>query len=725
MPGFDSPSTLALAGAAAFLALAWLWRWWPGRPASEALWRTLFDSSPIPMYAYDTHSLKLVAVNETLCERYGYLASDLLNQPVTKLHVESELEELHRVIDRLRSSQDTQFRYRWTHCQRSGALIPVEIMSRPLRRNGVDIRVVTAVDISEKLHAEQALANQHRFQESLLETLPVPVFYKDRSGRYLGVNAAFVHMMGRPREAFVGKTVWEIAPPAIAQVYHGADEALFGNPDSVQVYEAQVQSSTLGRRDVVFTKAVFRDHRGDIGGLVGVVMDVTAQRASEQAVRESESRLAQTLHHSPVPTFVIDAQHRVTAWNPACEYTFGIAASDMLGTTRHWAAFYDAERPCMADIVLEGGAISEIERHYHGRYRISPLNPDAWEAEDYFPRLGPNGRWLQFTAAPLRDANGKAVGAIESLMEISALKHAQEEVGRLNTALEAKVQARTNELAQANVHLRQAMQQLVQTEKLAALGSVVAGVSHELNTPIGIVLTAATSLQHMARQLQREMDSGAGLRKTTLKQFIDDSIHATDLMERNTQRAAALIRNFKDVAVDPSGTPRRCFTLRAVVDEALGGLEDTLRKGEHHATVDIAPAIGMDSYPGAVGQLITQLVSNSVVHGFDNRRGGRIAIAAQVEGDAVQLHYQDNGRGMSATSVHRAFEPFYTTKLGHGGSGLGLYTVYNLSTGLLGGRIALESMPGAGLCFCITLPLQAPTNTSALTAQVESINGFL
>ena len=558
MLGIDFPTALALASAVAWVALAYLWLRRPGRAASDALWRTLFDSSPIPMYAYDLHSLKLVAVNETLCERYGYVASDLLDQPVTALHIEPELDELLRVIERLRHSQDPQFHHRWMHRRHSGAPIPVEIMSRPLRRNGADIRVVTAVDISEKLHAEQALANQHRFQESLLETLPVPVFYKDRSGRYLGVNAAFVHMMGRPRAAFVGKTVWEITTPAIAQVYHDADEALFASPDSVQMYEAQVQSDALGRRDVVFTKAVFHDHRGDIGGLVGVVTDVTAQRASEQAVRESESRLAQTLHNSPVPTFVIDAQHRVTVWNPACEYTFGIPASEMLGTTRQWAAFYDAERPCMADVVVDGADLTEIERLYHGRYRISALNPEACEAEDFFPRMGPHGRWLYFTAAPLRDASGTVVGAIESFIDISGQKHAQEEVEHLNTALEAKVQVRTSELAQANTHLRQAMQQLVQTEKLAALGSVVAGVSHELNTPMGIVLTAATSLQHLARQLQHEMDSGAGLRKTTLKQFIDDSIHATDLMERNIQRAAALIRNFKDVALDPNAAHSRC-----------------------------------------------------------------------------------------------------------------------------------------------------------------------
>jgi PAS domain S-box-containing protein len=684
-------------------------------------WHTLFDSSPIPTYAYDLDSLALVAVNQTLCERYGYAADELMGQSVTRLHVAAEWDELRTVVAALRTSQDPQFRRRWVQCKRSGEEVPVEIFSRPLRRLGAHIRVVVAVDISEKLRAEQALASQQRFQDSLLETLPVPVFYKDRAGRYLGVNAAFVQLMGRPREFFVGKSVWDIAPAATAQVYHDADEALFSQPESVQVYDAHVLSGTQGRREVVFTKSVFYDHRGALGGLVGVVMDVTAQRASEQAVRESESRMAQILHHSPLPVFVIDAQHRVLVWNPACEYTFGVRASAVLGSTRHWSAFYASERPCMADIVLDGGSQLDIERYYHGRYRRSTLNPEAFEAEDFFPHLGESGRWLQFTAAPLRDSTGQVVGAIETLIDISALKRAQQEVQQFNAELEDKVRARTAELALANENLRQASQQLVQSEKLAALGHVVAGVAHELNTPVGIVLTAATALQHHARTLQAEIQGGSGLRRASLNDFIARSIEACDLMERNAQRAAKLVGNFKEVAVNRASMLRRRFALHTVVDEVHATLHGALQSQACTLETAIAADIVLDSYPGALGQILSHLVMNTLQHGLEGRTQGHIRLQAQVHAHTVDLRFADDGTGMDAQARHRAFDPFYTTKLGQGGSGLGLYIVYNLATGILGGSVALHSEEGAGVCIVLTLPLAAPDNAADLT----SSSGFL
>lgn len=714
---------LILGLALAALLGAWCTRRWGRRGGygEQEHWRTLFDSSPIPTYAYDLHRMVLVAVNQTLCERYGYTAQELIGQPLRQLHAASEWEELRAVVTGLQSTQDAQFRRRWTHRQRSGAEIPVEVFSRPMRRAGAAIRVVVAVDITEKLHAEQALASQQRFQESLLETLPVPVFYKDRQGRYLGVNAAFVALLGRPREYFVGKSVWEIAPAATAQIYHDADEALYARPDAVQVYDAHIHSGTQGRREVIFTKSVFLDHRGAPGGLVGVVMDVTAQRASEQAVRESESRLAQILHNSPLPVFAIDAEHRMVVWNPACEYTFGVSASAMLGTTRHWSVFYPHERPCMADIVLDGGTQADIERYYHGRYRRSTLNPEAFEAEDYFPHLGEGGRWLYFTASPLRDGAGKVVGAIETLMDISALKRAQQEVQQFNIELEDKVRARTAELAQANESLRQATQQLVQSEKLAALGHVVAGVAHELNTPVGIVLTAASALHHHAQALQTEMQGSTGLRRASLNSFLERSLEACALMERNAQRAAELVRNFKEVALDRASARRRSFALHTVVAETLAALDNALQAKACAVQATVDEHIELESYPGALSQILTHLVMNTLQHGLEGRTQGRIRLHAYATGRAVELLFEDDGAGMAAQARHRAFDPFYTTKLGQGGSGLGLYIVYNLATGVLGGSVELHSEAGAGVRFLLTLPLVAPFHDESY----NSMSGFL
>lgn len=675
---------------------------------SLTAWRMLFDSNPNPMYVYDVDTFTLLAVNQTLCERYGYAPEDLVGGSLMQLHIEAERGKLREVVTALRETRDPNFRYRWLQLKKSGEAVPVEIFSRPLRQGEANARLVVAIDISDKLHAEEELANQQRFRDSLLETLPVPVFYKDRAGRYLGVNQAFTELLGQSREYFVGRTVWDIAPQQLAAVYNEADESLYAQAESVQVYAARVKSETRGERDVVFTKSVFRDFRGNIGGLVGIVLDVTEQKASERALRESESRLAQILRSSPLPVFVIDAQHKVVVWNPACERTFAVPAEAMLGTDRQWSAFYPSARPCMADIVLEGGMEGEVDHFYHGRYRRSQFNPEAYEAEDFFPAMGENGRWLYFTASPLRDAKGNVVGAIETLLDISERKRAEREVQQLNEHLEGKVGERTAALAKANDDLKQAMRQLVQTEKLASLGSLVAGVAHELNTPLGNVLTVATTLRDRANALHAEVARGEGLRRSTVYAFIDGSIEATGLIERNAQRAADLIGNFKQVAVDQTSTRRREFALHEVVGEILTTLRPALRRTAHEVHMDIPEGIVLDSFPGPLEQIVSNLVMNSLLHGFEACDHGTIRIAAERAGDSVRLRYTDDGQGMNAAVAQQAFDPFFTTKLGRGGSGLGLYIVYNLATAVLGGTVSLASEPGQGVTFDFVLPCSAP-----------------
>lgn len=675
---------------------------------SISAWRMMFDSNPNPMYVYDVDTFTLLAVNQTLCERYGYAAEDLVGGSLMQLHVKAEHGKLREVVAGLRKTHDPNFTFRWLQVKKSGEALPVEIFSRPLRQGGANARLVVAIDISDKLHAEEELANQRQFRESLLETLPVPVFYKDRAGRYLGVNQAFTALLGRDRDFFVGRTAWDIAPRQLAATYNEADEALYAQPDAIQVYTAKVKSETLGERDVVFTKSVFHDFRGNVGGLVGVVLDITEQRASERALRESESRLAQILNSSPLPVFVIDGQHQVVVWNPACERTFGVPAGEMLGTRRQWSAFYPTERPCMADIVLEGGLEKDVAHYYSGRYRRSSFNPEAYEAEDFFPSMGENGRWLYFTASPLHDEKGNVVGAIETLLDISERKQAEREVQQLNERLEAKVSERTAALAKANEELKQAMKQLVQTEKLASLGSLVAGVAHELNTPLGNVLTVATALRDRANDFVAEVESGKGLRRSTVHTFVDSSLEATQLIERSAQRAADMISNFKQVAVDQTSTRRREFHLAEVVEEILTTLRPSLRRAAHCIEVDVPGGIVLDSFPGPLEQVISNLVLNSLLHGFENRQNGTIRITAASSNNTVRIDYADDGHGMSTSVAQQAFDPFFTTKLGRGGSGLGLYIVYNLVTAVLGGTVSLTSKPDKGVAFEIVLPLVAP-----------------
>lgn len=296
------------------------------------------------------------------------------------------------------------------------------------------------------------------------------------------------------------------------------------------------------------------------------------------------------------------------------------------------------------------------------------------------------------------------------------LQHAQArmagEIEQRKLALEA-LEREKDEQKVLIAKLEQATNQLVQSEKLASLGSLVAGVAHELNTPLGNSLMVASAMAGRIDEFDRLLAEGA-LRKQALLDFIDYCRNAATLLQRNSQRAAGLIGNFKAIAVDQTSMRRRSFDLRQAIDEVLSALEPKLKYTGHHLEVDVPSGIELESYPGPIEQIIANLVTNSLLHGFEGITAGTIRIRAEAIADGqVALCYADNGVGISAADAKKVFDPFFTTKLGSGGSGLGLYIVYNLTTAVLGGSIKLSSAPHQGVRFEFRLPLVAPENPLA------------
>ena len=277
----------------------------------------------------------------------------------------------------------------------------------------------------------------------------------------------------------------------------------------------------------------------------------------------------------------------------------------------------------------------------------------------------------------------------------------------LNDELEQRVRERTAALSAANEDLRRAMKRIAQSEKLASLGSLVAGVAHELNTPLGNARTVASTMHDHVRDLRAGMQHG-GLRRSVLEGFLEASDEAAGMLERNLARAAELIGNFKQVAVDQTSMRRRRFDLRQVCEEVLSTLQPKLRRQPHRVMLEVPPGIVLDSYPGPFEQVLTNFLLNSVIHGLAGRTVGCMTIRATHDGEQVRIEYTDNGVGMEAAAASRAFDPFFTTRLGQGGSGLGLYIVHNLVTGALGGSIDLHTAPGEGVHFTLLLPLEAP-----------------
>ncbi|MEC5163074.1 MULTISPECIES: ATP-binding protein [unclassified Janthinobacterium] len=271
--------------------------------------------------------------------------------------------------------------------------------------------------------------------------------------------------------------------------------------------------------------------------------------------------------------------------------------------------------------------------------------------------------------------------------------------------------------AHAYRQLQDAQTQLVSQEKLAALGSLMAGVAHELNTPIGNSLLIASTMQQKTEELDTLM-GGAGMRRSDLAAYIADSKKASVLVMRGLTSAADLVNSFKQVAVDRTTEQRRLFDLQQVAHEIIATMMNRIRGNGHSLEFDIPPMLVMDSYPGPFGQVVTNLINNALLHAFERGQGGQIWLSAvALANGRVRVTFRDNGAGIAEAHLGRIFDPFFTTKLGQGGSGLGLSISYNIVNALLGGDIGVASGAG-GTTFTLELPLKAPRHDPAHPAAI-------
>lgn len=280
----------------------------------------------------------------------------------------------------------------------------------------------------------------------------------------------------------------------------------------------------------------------------------------------------------------------------------------------------------------------------------------------------------------------------------------QQEVKERQQA-EAKLHEKATQLERTLHNLRQAEEQLIQTEKMAALGGLVAGIAHEVNTPIGIGVTAASLLVEKTEAFATSFSNGS-MKRSDLAKFLEVASQSSKMTLANLNRAAELIHSFKQIAVDQSSETKRSFNIKTYLEEILLQLSPKLKPTGHTVEIQGDPSLCIDNYPGIFSQIVTNLIMNSLIHAYDAGDRGIITMTFQQSDEGLIFAYRDNGKGILPEHLNKIFEPFFTTKRGQGGSGLGLHIVYNLVTQKMGGTIQCESQPNVGTQFTIRIPTQ-------------------
>jgi PAS domain S-box-containing protein len=320
-------------------------------------------------------------------------------------------------------------------------------------------------------------------------------------------------------------------------------------------------------------------------------------------------------------------------------------------------------------------------------------------------RAGQTGErfWMTYWH-PLRNPSGEIVGVNVAAEEITERKRAEAAL----QASEQEIRSARDAAEAALRNLRETQNSLIEVEKLAALGRLVAGVAHEINSPVGTSLTVASSWERKITLFAAEVEQG-NLKRSSLTEFLDLSRMASSQLITNLNRAAELIQSFKQVATDRNNSNQRIFDLGDLTEQIVMSLRPGLEKKTVIFNLECQPDLTMNSYPGPYGQVLTNLFLNSVVHAFPDDDGGAIDIRVQAFGDDnVEISFSDDGCGMGLDIRRKAFDPFFTTRRDQGSTGLGLHIVHSIVTNCLGGRLNLDSAPGKGTKIQLILPRTAP-----------------
>jgi len=448
-------------------------------------------------------------------------------------------------------------------------------------------------------------------------------------------------------------------------------------------------------RQLILTWATF----ALLSGLVIAFFVIHGIRASEKKLYIQIGQTKATLSSISDGVITIEEDGFIKYMNKA--------ATKFLGDLPRQSAIWDAIRFLNP----------EYKQTFIQMLRMS-VEKDAVNLGQY--EISSNGKqcWMDIFRSPVFDQMNQLIGIVIVLRDVTELKESQLALTRSNESLERRVEERTRDIKQANTKLEESIyklkhtqEQLIQTEKMAALGGLVAGISHEINTPIGTSVTSASSIEESFKAIEKAYNSDS-LSQDNFSAHLDHTREGLDILNKNLRRASELIRSFKRVAVDQTSEEWREINLGKYTNEIITSLNPRLKSTGIQIDNHIPDNFKIYTNPGAIYQVISNLILNSIIHGFtdqpkavDNTLASpTITISATIEDNLLHLTYKDNGNGMDTKLLAKVFDPFFTTKRGQGGSGLGMNIVYNSITSQLKGRVRADSKPGIGFLVEMKIP---------------------
>ena len=504
----------------------------------------------------------------------------------------------------------------------------------------------------------------------IYDTAPIGLAFLSPDCRYLEINQRLTDICGISVEDHLGRSVRDCVP-ALAEAVEGIVGSIMKTGEPVVGIEVAGQrADQTDERSWVTYWHPLRSAAGEIIGVNVAAEEITERKRAEAALQASERQFHTLADSIPQLVWMANARGAIFWLN------------------NHW---YEYTGKSSEEIDADGWQAVLGDRWTRALEAGTALESEV-------SLLGKDGQYRPFLThvVPLRDSNAVVYGWIGTHIDISERKRSEQELRDARDTAEAALQ-----------HLQETQSSLIEAEKLAALGRLVAGVAHEINGPVGTSLTVASSLEYKTVMFAAEVAQGS-LKRSSLNEFIEVSRKASSQLVANLNHAAELIQSFKQVAADRHHSNQRVFDLGELTEQVAKSLRPGLDTQKLTLNVECQPELTMNSYPGPYGQVLTNLFLNSVAHAFPDGKRGSININVLASGnDNVEIFFSDDGCGMSRDVRHKAFDPFFTTRRDRGGTGLGLHIVHSIVTGCLGGRLHLDSECGRGTRFHLILPRTA------------------